>query len=173
MLVHIGISSFWSIFFHSFWTFTEFFFSGGVRERKSRARVKTMKITRHCWCLDAQVNVMIPWFSRTLPTMNITSATHNTTSLRSSSSLSIVPPPNASLKAYGNMYNTKVLYVINYVYPSWSIICCIIKRCFVSFHKNSCQRRTPWKRRWNFTKIVVYKDIMLSQKSGIVYLTHK
>ena len=140
MRVHIwifcAIFCFWSILFHSLWNFTEFFFRGS-KERKSRAREKTMKITRCCWCLDTQVKVMISWFSQTLLTMKITLATPNTTSLRSSSYLSIVPPRNASLKTNVNMYNMKVPYVINYMYPSLSIICCIINRCFLSFNKNS------------------------------------
>jgi len=56
------------------------FFFRGSRERKSRAREKTMKITRGCLCLDTQVKVMISWFSWTLLKMKITSATPNTTS---------------------------------------------------------------------------------------------
>jgi len=41
----------------SFELLLNFFSSNkGVRERKSRAREKTMKITCRCWCLDAQVN---------------------------------------------------------------------------------------------------------------------
>jgi len=82
-------------------------FTEWVRERKSRAREKTMKITQHYWFLDAQIKVMVPWFSWTLPTMKITLATSNTTSSSSSLSLSMVASLNASLKVNVNLYNTK------------------------------------------------------------------